>query len=201
MTSATVEAATAADAAVVFDILTSAFSDDPVTRWTWPEASVFHATFPGFSKAFGGAAFDHGSAHRVGRVGAALWLPPGVHPDEAELGRILDMTMPAALKADAARNVEQMARHHPPEPHWYLPLIGVVPAHRGKGVGGALLSHALAACDRDGTLAYLESTNPRNITLYERHGFERLASIQSGSSPALVPMLRKPRPRPEQRAS
>ena len=54
--------------------------------------------------------------------------------------------------------MEQMARHHPSEPHWYLPLIGVDPAHRGKGLGGALLSHALTACDREGSLAYLESS-------------------------------------------
>jgi ribosomal protein S18 acetylase RimI-like enzyme len=195
MTSLLVEPATAADAAAVFDVLTEAFSDDPMTRWTWPEASLFRATFPGFAKAFGGVAFDHGSAYRVGYIGSALWLPPGVHPDEAELDRIMAVTMPQTLKADGARIMEQMASHHPSEPHWYLPLIGVVPAHRGKGLGGALLSHALTACDRDGTLAYLESTNPRNIPLYERHGFERLAGIQSGSSPTVVPMLRKPRRR------
>ena len=195
MASFIVETATAADAAAVFDILTLGFSDDPMTRWTWPDGPLFLATFPGFAKAFGGVAFDHGSAHRVGRAAAALWLPPDVGPDEAELDRILEGTMPETVKADGARLMEQMARHHPSEPHWYLPLIGVDPAHRGKGLGGALLSHALAACDRDGALAYLESTNPRNISLYERHGFERLATLQYGSSPPMVPMLRKPRRR------
>jgi ribosomal protein S18 acetylase RimI-like enzyme len=195
MTFPVVQVATAAEAAAVFDILTLAFGDDPMARWTWPEAPLHLATFPGFAKAFGGAAFEHGSAHRVGGVGAALWLPPGVAPDEAAFDRIIEATMPDALKADGARIMEQMARHHPSEPHWYLPMIGVDPAHRGKGVGDALLRHALAACDRDGALAYLESTNPRNISLYERHGFVRIASIQSGDSPTLVPMLRKPRRR------
>jgi ribosomal protein S18 acetylase RimI-like enzyme len=195
MTGPIVEAATAANAAAVFDILTLAFSDDPMTRWTWPDGPLFLATFPGFAKAFAGAAFDHGSAHSVGRAAAALWLPPGVGPDETELDRILEKTTPETVTADSVRLVEQMARHHPAEPHWYLPLIGVDPAHRGKGLGGALLSHALATCDRDGALAYLESTNPRNISLYERHGFERLAIIQYGRSPPMVPMLRKPRRR------
>ena len=195
MTSPIVESATAAEAPAVFDILTLAFSDDPMARWTWPEAPLHLATFPRFAEAFGGVAFAHGSAHRVGRIGAALWLPPGVDPDEAALGRIIDMTMPETLKPDGARIMERMASHHPAEPHWYLPLIGVDPAHRGKGLGGALLSHALAVCDRDGALAYLESTSPRNIPLYERHGFERIASIQSGNSPTVVPMLRKPRRR------
>ncbi|MGH9960925.1 MAG: GNAT family N-acetyltransferase, partial [Pyrinomonadaceae bacterium] len=52
---------------------------------------------------------------------------------------------------------------------------------------------ALIPCDHDQKLAYLESTNPRNIPLYERHGFELLGTIQVGTSPRLFPMLRKPR--------
>jgi hypothetical protein len=42
-------------------------------------------------------------------------------------------------------------------------------------------------------LAYLESSNPRNITLYKRHGFELLGTIQIGTSPSIAPMLRRPR--------
>ena len=86
-----------------------------------------------------------------------------------------------------------MAKHHPREPHWYLPLIGVDPAHQGKGYGDALMANALERCDRDRAPAYLESTNPRNISLYRRHGFEPIGTIQAGSSPLLVPMLRRPR--------
>jgi ribosomal protein S18 acetylase RimI-like enzyme len=88
---------------------------------------------------------------------------------------------------------EQMAKYHPREPHWYLPLIGVDPAHQGQGRGDVLMVHALARCDRDRVPAYLESTNPRNMSLYRRHGFEPLGTIQAGSSPPLVPMLRRPR--------
>jgi hypothetical protein len=40
---------------------------------------------------------------------------------------------------------EQMGRYHPHEPHWYLPLIGVDPAHQPKGYGSALLRQALAS--------------------------------------------------------
>ena len=86
-----------------------------------------------------------------------------------------------------------MGRYHTSEPHWYLPLIGVDPARQGKGYGAALMRHALAACDRDGMPAYLESTNPRNVPLYERHGFALLGTIQAGSSPPIFPMLRTAR--------
>ena len=72
-------------------------------------------------------------------------------------------------------------------------MIGVGPAKQGKGCGSALLKHALEGCDCDNRLAYLESSNPQNIPLYERHGFEVLDTISVRSSPPLFPMLRKPR--------
>jgi L-amino acid N-acyltransferase YncA len=56
-----------------------------------------------------------------------------------------------------------------------------------------LIEHALIQCDRDQKLAYLESSNPKNISLHERHGFELLGTIRVGASPPICPMLRKPR--------
>jgi len=99
---------------------------------------------------------------------------------------------PAAQEAGSAI-FEQITKFHPKEPHWYLPLIGVDPAHQGRGHGDALMRYALEWFDRERLPAYLESTNPRNISLYRRHGFEELGRIQAGSSPTLIPMLRRPR--------
>lgn len=67
--------------------------------------------------------------------------------------------------------LEQMGQFHPEEPHWYLPTLGVDPIFQNCGQGSALLRKALKQCDEDGLTAYLESSNPRNIPLYERHGF------------------------------
>ena len=189
-----VKTAAAADEAAAIDALVLAFAADPVVRWTWGDPSVYLAHFPGFARAFGGRAFAHGGADYVdGYAGTALWLPPDVHPDEEALNGIFARSVPEAIRKDAAAVMEQMGRYHPREPHWYLPLIGVDPCYQGKGFGAALMRHALSRCDREGRLAYLESTNPRNITLYERHGFERLGTVQVGSAPPLVPMLRRPR--------
>ena len=195
MTTHKVETATAADGAAVFAVQTQAFGSDPATRWTWPDPKAYLGAFPHFAKAFGGAAFSHGSAHRIGSAGAALWLPPGVGEDEAAMDALMQSTADAQTAADGPQVMQQMARYHPHEPHWYLPLIGIDPAHQGKGLGGVLMRYATDICDRDGVLAYLESSNPRNVPLYERHGFEVLGTIQAGSSPVITPMLRKPRKR------
>ena len=60
----------------------------------------------------------------------------------------------------------------------------------GQGLGALLMKHALRRCDEEGIAAYLESTNPRNISLYERHCFRIMGKIQSGTSPVMTPMLR-----------
>jgi ribosomal protein S18 acetylase RimI-like enzyme len=76
---------------------------------------------------------------------------------------------------------------------WYLPLIGVDPIRQARGVGARLMAEALRRIDASRSPAYLESSNPRNVTLYERHGFERMGRIQVGSSPPMLPMYRPPR--------
>ena len=85
-----------------------------------------------------------------------------------------------------------LAEGQPKEPHWYLPLLGVDPFFHGKGLGSALLQHALIKCDQDNTFAYLESSNLQNISLYKRHGFELLGTIQVKESTFTYPMLREP---------
>jgi ribosomal protein S18 acetylase RimI-like enzyme len=189
-----VRTATTADQNSAVDTVVLAFAADPIARWCWPDAHQYLTVMPRFTVAFGGAAFAHGSAHCTeDYAGAALWLPPNVHSDEETLGQIVEQTSSPAIRGDLFTMLEQMGKYHPDEPHWYLPLIGVDPTRQGRGYGGALLSHALRQCDREQAPAYLESTNPRNTPLYQRHGFEVIGQIQVGSSPPLVPMLRRPR--------
>lgn len=194
MTTPIIKAATASDEAAAIAVVVLAFGGDPAARWTWPDPDQYLKHFPGFVKIFGGNAFAHESAYYVdGFAGAALWLPPGVRPDEDALIALLQRTGSAQFQKDGVAVFEQMGRYHPQEPHWFLPFIGVDPSHQGRGYGAALMQHALAQCDRDHTLAYLESSNPKNIPLYERHGFELLGTIQVGTSPPIFPMLRTPR--------
>lgn len=194
MKSPAVRVMTIADEDAAAQTIVLAFAADPMARWTWPHAHQYLAAMPRMVRAFGGRAFSNASAFCTdGYTGTALWLPPGMHPDEEGLEAVLESTVAPSLAPETAVIFEQMARYHPTEPHWYLPLIGVDPAHQGEGHGDALMAHALALCDRDPAPAYLESSNPRNIPFYRRHGFEPLGAIQAGSSPTLVPMLRPSR--------
>jgi len=189
-----IQTATPADVDRVIAVLGLAFCMDPGTRWAFPDPLQYWSVWPDFVRAFGGHAFSQGTAYYAGEfAAAALWLPPGAHPDEEALGTLMQRSIPATHQDDVFAVLEQMGDYHPTEPHWYLPLIGVDPVLQGKGYGSALLQHALAQADRDHTLAYLESSSPRNNPLYERHGFEAVGSIQAGTSPTFWPMVRKPR--------
>jgi GNAT superfamily N-acetyltransferase len=182
------------DQQAVIDVITLAFSSDPMARWAFPDPVTYLAVMPDLARAFGGNGFAHGTADLAdGGLAAAMWLPPGVEPDADRLMALSEKHVPPDRLPDMMQVFERMATFHPSQPCWYLPLIGVDPACQGRGYGSALLRYATDRCDRDGVAAYLESSNPRNVPLYQRHGFEIMGSIQAGSSPTLVPMLRQSR--------
>lgn len=190
----TVKTAQREDTQQVLNTLTLAFAADPAVRWMYPEAQQYLQYFSAFAYAFGGAAIARRTAFvSEGYSGAALWLPPDTAPDGEVLMALLQKSVADRERADAFAVFEAMAGYHPDEPHWYLPLIGVDPARQGCGYGSAMLQQALRQCDDECLPAYLESTNPRNIPLYERHGFEVIDAIRIGKCPPIFPMLRAAR--------
>ncbi|MBW2542333.1 MAG: GNAT family N-acetyltransferase [Deltaproteobacteria bacterium] len=69
------------------------------------------------------------------------------------------------------RVFETLEALHPPEPHWYLAVLGVDRPAQRRGVGAALLSRWLADVDRDPAPAYLETDREANVRFYGRTGF------------------------------
>jgi len=174
--------------------IVAAFLTDPVARFAWPSPYDHLRAMHSATLEFAGGSFKHGTAYvSADLCGAALWLPPGVDPNGEALEKVFRETARPEHLDDLLATFEKMGESHPNEPHWYLPLIGVDPNAQNKGLGWALMHHALARCDQDGVLAYLESSNPRNIPLYERHGFEVTRKIQVGAAPVVMPMVRQPR--------
>lgn len=171
--------------------IVAAFAADPVERWLWPEEELYDRCFPDFVAAFGGQAFEHGSAWGPADASAvALWLAPGVESDEEAVVSILSETVAREKHDDLFSTLEQMTVAHPTYPHWYLPWLAVAPASQGRGLGSRLLEHCLATVDANRLPAFLETPNPRTVPLYERHGFEVIATPQAGRCPPMTSMLR-----------
>jgi ribosomal protein S18 acetylase RimI-like enzyme len=176
------------------DIFTLAFVDDPMLRWIYADGSTYLKHLGPAQMVLGGRALTHGTAHVLDDFSAAaFWLPPGVGLDAEAMGALIESTVPPEKQADLAGVAAQMGQYHPHEPHWYLAVLGVDVSRQGKGLGSLLMKHALQRVDAERLPAYLESSNPRNIPFYERHGFEVIGRIQSGATPVVTPMLRRGR--------
>ena len=89
--------------------------------------------------------------------------------------------------------MEAMEKNHPRERHFYLAFIAVSPRHHGAGLGSRLLKATLEQVDRAGLPAYVESSNPKNATFYQRGGFVAKKNIAPLGAPPLVAMWRDPK--------
>ena len=177
----------------VITALTLGFCTDPVMRWLFPDPVTYLNAFPRTLELFGGAAFENGTAlltkdHRA----AAMWLPPGAHPDGDGLMAHFEATLAPDVLRDAYKVFERIDELHPTEPCWHLAFVATDPAVRGKGHGSALIDHILPRCDQEGVIAYLENTNLANTGFYRRHGFEVIGEIDAGDAPPMVAMQRDP---------
>ncbi len=133
-----VKTALEAERSRIVATLVAGFLGDPVARWCWPEPEAYLANVAKFITAYGGRAFENGCAWTDGAFrGAALWLPPGVAPDEEELGQVVSSTVAEPRQGHLFAALEELGSHHPDEPHWFLPLIAVDPICQGRGIGSA----------------------------------------------------------------
>lgn len=174
--------------------LVVAFIDDPIIRWFLPDGHRYLTHFPELLNLFAEPAAHEGSIDVSGpNAGAALWHAPDAELDDEMLVGLLHANIEPQRHEAAFGFLAQMADHHPTEPHWYLPFIGVDPTCQGQGHGSRLLAQGLARCDRDELPAYLEASSLRNRRLYERHGFATVAEVQVADSPPMWPMLREAR--------
>ncbi len=185
-----------ADSPRVARTLGSAFYEDPLFRYAFPDDERRRKVLPGFFSLFLDAQRRYDEVHTTGDgTGAALWVPPGkpgVPDDFAEtFGERMEIV--AGVDIERVADVSELVdEHHPDGSFYFLHFLGVEPDRQGRGVGSSLLAHVLDRCDREGAYAYLDATSERNRRLYERHGFEATGEYGPPGGPTLWPMWRRP---------
>jgi GNAT superfamily N-acetyltransferase len=187
------------EAAVLGEVLADAFADDPVFRWLSPPGVPnrerrLRTFFTSMSRSYlrlGKPCYLAGDASA-----GSLWATPGkwalpvreMAIEAAPQTRAFRGRLPRALRTQL--QVEGM---HPKDPHWYLGYLGARQTHQGQGLGSALLRAVLSQVDSAGLPAYLESSNERNLSLYQRHGFEVVGEhLALGRGPTIWRMWRQP---------
>jgi GNAT superfamily N-acetyltransferase len=122
-------------------------------------------------------------------AGAAMWAPPGAFPTDEPPP---EYTFPADETERLLTFLAMKDEHHPKVDHWYLGILGADLDRQGRGIGSACMRPILERCDREGVPAYLESTNARNVPLYERHGFWVTEVVDLPEGPPVWLMWREP---------
>lgn len=176
--------AAAGDTEALVETLSDAFDSDPVLNWVIPRQQLY----PGYFRMLIREVYlPRGMVHMdtQGRA-AALWLSPAQRFEVAPRLGLLRLVWELLLHEGPGpllrirRQGRVFSRHLPGEPHFYLQFIGCRREVQGHGLGAALLKHGTRVCDEQGMPAYLESSNPLNVPLYQRHGFEVVAEETVG---------------------
>ncbi len=193
MTVPIIQKATGGNFEPIVSLLILAFSRDPIARWMYPSPQEYLEHFPHFVKTFAAKAFDSESVYYLdGYLGAAIWFPPNTKPDSNDMAAFIQQTVAPQKQEELFAMFGQIEPYYPSQPYWYLGILGVDSFHQKKGYGATLLSHQLSLCDYNQQIAYLESSSPKQVPFYEKHGFKVIAEIQAGESPTIFPMVRHP---------
>ncbi|MSO40880.1 MAG: GNAT family N-acetyltransferase [Solirubrobacterales bacterium] len=199
MTDVKARVATEADLDAVVDLLALAFHEDPTWSWAFHDPATRFDAQRAWWRMHVRSAIPHEWVWLTEDGGAAsLWIPPG-KPELSDEDEARSEPLMRELAGSHADEVlvllDRFGSNHPVgEPHYYLSLLGTHPDHRGKGIGMSLLTDNLARIDREGSAAYLESSNPDNDERYERLGFTTVGEFSApGGEPTVACMWRSAR--------
>ncbi|MBG6099781.1 MULTISPECIES: N-acetyltransferase [Micromonospora] len=181
MTAPEITIATPTDRAAVVETLVAAFVKDPVLRSLFPDEE----TYPRYAATFFGHLFDKrvqlSSIWTIGGgASVAIWEPPAGQPADPPApghGSPDEARYPADVLARVESYNETVHAALPTFPFWYLGVLGTHPESAGRGWGRAVMRAGLERAAADGLPAILETSNPGNIELYRRAGWEVVGSL------------------------
>jgi ribosomal protein S18 acetylase RimI-like enzyme len=179
---------------IVVELMVGAFFEDPLWSWAFPDLlrrgeqqrQLWRLCIEGAVR-YPWVWLSHTGA------AASVWIPPGGTELSEEQAARFEPLVNELAGSDAQRVFDAFAlleAVHPQAPHYYLSMLGTDPHRLGHGYGLSLLAANLAAIDEEGMPAYLEASNPANVALYQRHGFEVVTTTAPSDGPHITTMWR-----------
>ena len=114
-----------------------------------------------------------------GMEGISVWLPPektvittwkAIKSGAFSLVlKIKSKTLNLQRKID--NYMEDMHKRLVPDPHWFLPVIGVEPEYQGLGHGKNMLSFMINHIEEERLPIYLETNSTKNVQFYNKFDF------------------------------
>lgn len=173
------------------DRLATAFADDPITGFLLQTGAGYRERLTWFFSLLMGARLALGMPvlvvrNSAGIHGAAMGYTtaraewPKRFADEWERFESATPGLPERMKV-----YDEIAESGKPAlPHYYLGVLGLDPAQHGRGTGMQLLQAFCerSAADPRSAGVYLETANPKNVSFYERAGFEQTGRGRLGDA-------------------
>lgn len=181
----------------VVEILADSFYSDPTWSWAFPDPQLRLAQLTRWWDLYlqGARVQDDTVWISENLESASVWFPPNASeftPEQEALVEPLFIELVGEEQADRIMQLMQGFEEMRPSdaPHYYLSLLGTHADHRGRGIGFSLLADNLAWVDSKNMPAYLEASNPANVALYRRYGFEQVGEFTVAHGPTLTTMWR-----------
>jgi ribosomal protein S18 acetylase RimI-like enzyme len=169
------------------ETLTRAFHADPIFTHFFPGAATRAERLRPVFELQLRQGLQFGEIHTTSPdcEGVAVWLP--VDKIDLDLASYLKLGGLGLLRRTGLGNLLRMLaandrltalhRRHFPADGLYLALLGVHPAHQGRGFAKNLLESMLARLDSQKRVACLETENAHNVPLYQHFGFRLVEQV------------------------
>lgn len=181
----------------VVEILADSFYSDPTWSWAFPDPELRLAQLTRWWDLYlqGARVQDDTVWISENLESASVWFPPNASEFTPEQETLVEPLFIELVGEEQAARIMQLMQGfeemRPSDaPHYYLSLLGTHANHRGRGIGFSLLADNLAWVDSKKMPAYLEASNPANVALYQRYGFEQVGEFTITRGPTLTTMWR-----------
>ncbi len=179
-------------------ILTQGFIDDPSFAFIFGDNANKYQALNAFFELFVTDAMQRGEIIIAPEEqGACLWYPAEVEIFNDQFEQMLTeiiSTISDFCGQESGKRFEEVIQkvgaNEPEAPHCEVFFIALKPEARGKGIGESLLKPVLNYADTKQFACYLVSSNSRNISFYERHGFQKFCPIEINDSYSMTGMWR-----------
>ncbi|OAP46698.1 GNAT family N-acetyltransferase [Sinorhizobium americanum] len=159
----------AAELAILVDIASHGFAS-----WLW---------YGGVLAKSADTAFEHGRNRLRQDEGLGTWRDAVVAlTDEEIVGVSISYAIDASIAEIEPKHpvlAPLLALQREVVGHWFIDSLGVYKAHRGKGIGRALLEHEFVRAGKAPVSLITESHNEKAQALYKKNGFEEVARAEA----------------------
>lgn len=183
-----VRRATQSDLEAAALILAEAFAAYPWTQWSIP-ADGYAIRLEELQRLYLAHALAHGLVFVDENLkSVSAFMPPDAPSVEADVAERIGL-----LHGDRLTDLMKIPLPAGPEHSWILATVGVCPDAQGLGLGSAVLAAGLHKLDEESAAVALETSDERNVRLYQRHGFSLDATTAVPAGPLVYSMSRPAR--------